>query len=67
MILISPADSVNSDFKTLVDEEGLVAERYEAEPGSCYLFRPDQYVAARWRTIDAAKIEAAIARATANE
>ena len=65
-ILLSPAESVDGDFKTLVDEKGLVAERYEAEPGSCYLFRPDQYVTARWRGLDVAKVEAAIARATAN-
>ncbi|WP_119154102.1 FAD-dependent oxidoreductase [Caldimonas tepidiphila] len=46
----------------LVDSEGLVAKRYDAEPGTVYLIRPDQHVAARWRGFDAAKIEAALAR-----
>ena len=27
-----------------------VIERYDLRPGSAYLFRPDQYVAARWKT-----------------
>ncbi|MBY0563160.1 MAG: FAD-dependent oxidoreductase [Hyphomonadaceae bacterium] len=45
------------------DAEGLVAHRYDLKPGSAYLFRPDQHIAARWRAPDAAKIAAAQARA----
>jgi 3-(3-hydroxy-phenyl)propionate hydroxylase len=37
--------------------------RYDATPGTTYLFRPDQHVCARWRTYDASKIDAAISRA----
>jgi len=48
----------------LVDVAGLAARRYGARPGTCYLFRPDQHVCARWRRFDAAAVEAAIARAT---
>jgi 3-(3-hydroxy-phenyl)propionate hydroxylase len=48
--------------RDLVDSEGLVAERYDGQPGTVYLFRPDQYVAARWRSFDAAKIQAALKR-----
>jgi len=40
---------------------GLAAERYDARPGTCYLIRPDQVVAARWRRFDAAKIKVAFA------
>jgi 3-(3-hydroxy-phenyl)propionate hydroxylase len=54
--------------KTVVieDAEGLLAQRFDARPGTCYLFRPDQHVCARWRRFDAARVEAAVARATCN-
>lgn len=45
------------------DPEELLRRRYDLEPGSAYLIRPDQYVAARWRTPNAAKVEAALVRA----
>lgn len=41
---------------------GLAAERYGAREGSCYLIRPDQYVAARWHRFDPARVAAALAR-----
>jgi 3-(3-hydroxy-phenyl)propionate hydroxylase len=47
----------------LADLEGLATQRYDATPGTVYLVRPDQYVAARWRAFDGARIEAALARA----
>jgi 3-(3-hydroxy-phenyl)propionate hydroxylase len=47
-------------------EEGLAARRYDARAGTCYLIRPDQHVAARWRRFDAAAVRAALARATAH-
>lgn len=49
----------------ITDPQGLVAQRYDAQPNTCYLIRPDQHVAARWRDIDANKIRAALQRATA--
>jgi 3-(3-hydroxy-phenyl)propionate hydroxylase len=45
--------------------EGLAAERYDARPGTTYLLRPDQHVAARWRKPEASDITAALKRATA--
>ena len=48
----------------LRDVEGLIAQRYDARAGTCYLIRPDQHVCARWRDVDVARIAAALARAT---
>lgn len=47
----------------LIDAEGALAERYDGQPGTTYLIRPDQHVAARWRSFDARKIGRALARA----
>jgi len=47
------------------DVEGTVAARYDARPGTFYLIRPDQHVAARWRAFDRAKVGAALARSLA--
>jgi len=49
------------------DTEGLVARRFDARPGTAYLIRPDQHVAARWRRLDADAVRAALARATGQE
>ncbi len=49
----------------LIDEKGVLADRYDGQPGTTYLIRPDQHVAARWRDFDPAKIEKALARAVA--
>jgi 3-(3-hydroxy-phenyl)propionate hydroxylase len=47
----------------LADRQGLAGQRYDAEPGTAYLLRPDGYVAARFRHPTRAAIEAALARA----
>ena len=44
-----------------------LARRYDAAPGTAYLLRPDGYVAARFRDPTRTAIEAALARATANQ
>ena len=47
------------------DPQGCLAQRYDLAPGTAYLFRPDQHVAARWRAPTEAGVRAAIARACA--
>ncbi|MDO8789049.1 MAG: FAD-dependent oxidoreductase [Sulfuritalea sp.] len=56
----------SGDIPVLEDPRGVAALRYDAKPGTVYLLRPDQHVAARWRALDAAKLKAAVARATCN-
>jgi 3-(3-hydroxy-phenyl)propionate hydroxylase len=48
----------------LPDADGLAARRYDAEPGTAYLLRPDGYVAARFRRPTGAALDAALARAS---
>jgi 3-(3-hydroxy-phenyl)propionate hydroxylase len=47
----------------LIDSLGLAAARYDTEPGSAYLLRPDGYVAARFRHPTREGLDAALARA----
>jgi 3-(3-hydroxy-phenyl)propionate hydroxylase len=51
--------------RRVADPERLCATRYAAHPGTCYLLRPDQHVAARWRRFDRTAVEAARDRALA--
>ena len=50
----------------IVDAKGVLGARYDGQPGTTYLLRPDQHVAARWRSFDPSKISHALARATAH-
>jgi len=45
----------------------LLAARFDARPGTTYLLRPDQHVAARWREFDPMRVKAAWRRATGQE
>lgn len=45
------------------DAKGLAGARYDAEPGTAYLLRPDGYVAARFRHPTRPALDAALARA----
>ena len=50
---------------SVIDHEGLVAERYDMLPGTVYLLRPDQHVCARWRQPSAEAVRTALRRALA--
>ncbi len=63
----SHAGAAQSDLTTLHDRDGLMAQRLDARPGSAYLIRPDQHVAARWRLFDADRLQAALRRATGHD
>lgn len=52
----------NSD-NSLFDKHGIVAQRYQLEPGQSYLIRPDQYVAARFQETTVMTVKAALNKA----
>ena len=49
----------------LQDPQGTLTQRYDGQPGTVYLIRPDQHVAARWRHFEASKVSAALRRSLA--
>ncbi|BAN25604.1 FAD-dependent oxidoreductase [Caballeronia insecticola] len=67
LIVVPKGMSCAAKGVTVVEDvEGMVAHRFDAQPGTFYLLRPDQHVCARWRTFDAAAVAAALKRATCN-
>lgn len=67
VVLVSPKAGVAPEgLRVFVDEKNRFAERFDAQPETVYLIRPDQHVAARWRAFDADTVKAALARATSN-
>jgi 3-(3-hydroxy-phenyl)propionate hydroxylase len=66
-LIVSERDGGAPDALACVtDVRGVAARRFDARPGTAYLLRPDQHVAARWRRFDAAAVRTALARATCN-
>lgn len=64
-VAADPAVTSADSQVVVTDTTGALAARYDGQPGTCYLFRPDQHVCARWRDFDLSAVRAAIARATA--
>ena len=63
-LIVAPRALEVPGVQVLVDAQGWIARRYDGQPGTTYLLRPDQHVAARWRQLDSAKVQQALARAT---
>jgi 3-(3-hydroxy-phenyl)propionate hydroxylase len=64
ILIVAPRPLSIPGMDVIVDTQGLVAKRYDATPGTTYLLRPDQHVVARWRSLNASAVQAALARAT---
>jgi 3-(3-hydroxy-phenyl)propionate hydroxylase len=68
VILVTPAGGRSPHgFKVMEDYTGRFAERYDAQPGSAWLIRPDQHIAARWRRLDVAQVRQALDQATCQQ
>ena len=64
VLLVLPAGAkAPAGVAAIEDSEGLLAARFDAQPGTVYLLRPDQHVAARWRALDVAALQSALSRA----
>jgi 3-(3-hydroxy-phenyl)propionate hydroxylase len=61
-----PVPANLAGFTVIQDSSGLLAQRYDMQPGSFYLLRPDQHVCARWRSFNPASVRDALMRATQN-
>lgn len=64
-VLVVPAGHARAvrGIDVVEDVDGLAARRYDAQPGTFYLLRPDQHVCARMRALDPLAIGEALARA----
>jgi 3-(3-hydroxy-phenyl)propionate hydroxylase len=61
VVAIGAAQAVDGADVTLADAEGRCRARYGVPAsGAAYLLRPDQHVCARWLTLDASRLQAAL-------
>lgn len=66
ILVVSPEleGDIEPGVEYVVDQDSILSGRYDVRTGACYLIRPDQHIAARWRDVDPAKISSAMLRAT---
>ncbi|WP_295381520.1 FAD-dependent oxidoreductase [uncultured Pseudacidovorax sp.] len=55
-----PGVAVRCLGQELIDTQGVLARRLDAQPGTAYLVRPDQHVCARWRQPSLEAVRAAL-------
>ena len=67
VLIAAKAGAAPQGVRVLEDRAGRFAERFDAKDGTTYLIRPDQHVAARWRSFNAAQVTTSVARATCNQ
>jgi 3-(3-hydroxy-phenyl)propionate hydroxylase len=61
VIAAGSSHDVNGADQTLPDTDGHLRARYGVPAnGGAYLFRPDQHICARWLTLDATRLQAAL-------
>ena len=64
VIAVGAAQPVAGADKNLPDADGHLRQRYGVPAnGGAYLLRPDQHICARWLTLDATRLQAALATA----
>ena len=69
-ILVIPPElegDIPPGIEYVLDQDAILATRYDIRAGACYLIRPDQHIAARWREPDPGRIKAALLRATSTQ
>ncbi|HLT99641.1 MAG TPA: FAD-dependent oxidoreductase [Burkholderiaceae bacterium] len=66
ILVVSPEleGDIEPGVEYVVDQDSILSSRYDVRTGACYLIRPDQHIAARWRDVDPARISSAMHRAT---
>jgi len=66
-LLVLCPGSVNTklpeNVTVIQDAKGILAQRYDLQNGTTYLFRPDQIITARWRQCSAEQVIGAVNRA----
>jgi 3-(3-hydroxy-phenyl)propionate hydroxylase len=61
VIAVGSASPVAGADTTLADADGHLRARYGLPAnGGAYLLRPDQHICARWLTLDATRLQAAL-------
>lgn len=64
LIAVGGVSNTSGVDAQLPDAQSSITTHYGARTGSAYLFRPDQHICARWLSLDAGRLRAALQAAT---